>query len=98
MPAARLSALAAEVLHSGTTDARVSQVVAEVLMSYTAPSAPAISGARISQAVAEVLHQVAAPDARVSQFVVEILFSSAGAYEGGAISGGAGTTSYGFAV
>lgn len=98
MPVARTSFHGIEVLHHLDTDARVSQDVVEVVMAFTAPSAPAISGGRISQDVVEVLHCVTAPDARVSQHVIEILFSAAGPFEGGAVSGGAQSLSYPIAV
>ena len=97
MPVARVSHLAAEAVHQLDTDARYSQLVAEVLWAFTPPSAPAISGGRYSQQVAEVLHQIAAPHAGVSQIVAEVLISAAGPSEGGAIGGGSQTVSFGFA-
>lgn len=97
MPVARFSQTVSEVLESlDDGDVRVSQVVAEVLVPYSAPSFTTVTGAGFSQVVAEVLMPFTDAQVRVSQVVAEVLMSSAGPGEGGATSGGHQTVSYGF--
>jgi hypothetical protein len=95
MPAVRVSQTVSEALTLPSAGALVSQRVAEVLMTYTAPSPTTVTGAGVSQRVVEVLFLDTAPRARVSQRVVELLFSAATTGEGGAPGGGSSTVSFG---
>jgi hypothetical protein len=96
MPAIRESQYVTETLILPDGAARVTQSAVEVLMTYTAPSPTTVTGAGVSQFVSEVLVLPDDNHARVSQLVVELVFSAATTGEGGAPGGGSSTTSHGF--
>jgi hypothetical protein len=96
MPTSRISQRISEAAILPDGQVRISQRVVEGLIPYTAPSPTTPTGAGVSQQIVEAVFLNTSPVGRVSQRVVEIVFSAASTGESGAPGGGGGTVSFGF--
>lgn len=90
----RASQLAAEVLITDVSNARVPHAVMEVLQAYTAGAAPSGSfGVATTLSIMEALISDTTGNARLSRACIEVLLT-----DGSESGGGIGTVSYGFAT